>query len=148
VAKDADGSDLILIVHGWVSSSFNRYYTLATEQVDFPAPGRVGATPFDHVARRVGDPAALASAERRLDASRAAGHRVWLVFDATSAPCIGATCGSARVDPADGDGMAVLRASQLRAYVAKLYGAPTSCDASSSLPPRDEELGVCLFAPH
>jgi hypothetical protein len=146
LAAAAAPSDLILIAPGWLASSFNRYYTPATAQIDFPFPDRIGALPFDDLARRIGDPAALAGAERRIAAGRAADHRLWLVFDALAPTCTHGTCGSIPADPNNFGNVGAERASQLREYATGLYGAPVRCDTRSTSG-WDETLGVCLFAP-
>jgi uncharacterized membrane protein len=141
-------SDLILIAPEFVASSFNRYYSLPTEQIDFPVMGRTGAMFFDRTAQRFGDPTALAEAERRLAATHAAGRRVWLIVDVGgSTICTGAKCDSiaARSDRFLNVGYA--RASQLREHLGVLYGPPTSCDARSYASARDESLEVCLYEP-
>jgi hypothetical protein len=148
LATKAGPSDLILIAPEFIASSFNRYYSPATEQIDFPAMGRIGAMPFDRTARRFGDPAALAEAERRLAASHAAGRRVWLIVDVGStSSCAGAECDSIAARSVRFLDVGYARASQLREYLGTLYGSPVDCDARSYASGRDEALEVCLFAP-
>jgi mannosyltransferase len=148
LAAKTSTSDLILIAPEFIASSFNRYYSPATEQIDFPAMGRIGAMQFDRTAQRFGDPAALAEAERRLAATHAAGRRVWLIVDVGgSKVCTGGECDSIAAHSNRFLDVGYARASQLRAYLGALYGPPTSCDARSYASGRDEALEVCLFAP-
>jgi hypothetical protein len=82
----------MVIAPWWLASSFNRYYAPTTEQIDFPALGRVGVTPYDDEVRRLGDPGTLAEAERRIAASRAAGRRIWFVSEPGARACADARC--------------------------------------------------------
>jgi len=148
LAPRTSPSDLILIAPEFVASSFNRYYSPATEQIDFPAMGRTGAMFFDRTVQRFGDPAALAEAERRLAAAHAAGRRVWLIVDiGGSTICTGAKCDSIAASSDRFLNVGYARASQLREYLRGLYGPPPSCDARSYASGRDESLELCLFEP-
>jgi hypothetical protein len=141
-------SDLILIAPEFVASSFNRYYSLPTEQIDFPVMGWTGAMFFDRTVQRFGDPAALAEAQRRLAATHAAGRRVWLIADVGgSTICTGAKCDSIAASSDRFLNVGYARASQLREYLGRLYGRPASCDARSYASARDESLELCLFEP-
>jgi hypothetical protein len=148
LAGKTTSSDLILIAPEFIASSFNRYYAPATEQIDFPAMGRIGAMPFDRTAQRFGDPTALAEAERRLAASHAAGRRVWLIVDAGSTTCTGTECDSVAAHSNRFLDVGYARSSQLREYLGTLYGDPTSCDARSYASARYEALELCLFTAH
>jgi Dolichyl-phosphate-mannose-protein mannosyltransferase len=147
LAAKTEPSDLILIAPEFIASSFNRYYQPATEQIDFPALERIGAMPFDRTARRFGDPAALAAAERRLAASHAAGRRVWLIVDVGSTTCNGASCDSIATHSDRFVDVGYARATQLREYLGTLYGPATGCDADTYAAAPEESLEVCLFAP-
>jgi hypothetical protein len=148
LAPKTTASDLILIAPQFVASSFNRYYSLPTEQIDFPVLARTGAMFFDRTAERFGDPAALAEAKRRLAATHAAGRRVWLIGDVGGSDmCTGAKCESVVADSERFVDVGDARASQLREYLGILYGPPTSCDAGSYASARDESLELCLFEP-
>jgi hypothetical protein len=139
-------SDLVLLSPWWVASSFNRYYRPGTEQIDFPAMERVGATPFDDAARRLGDPAAFEEAKQRITASRAAGRRIWWIADLDFGTCAEPQC-EAMIGPDTFFLVGVARTSQLRRYLVQVYGTPT-CDTRSYSSGRDESLELCLFTPH
>jgi hypothetical protein len=147
VASQARPSDLMVISPWWLSSSFNRYYAPTTEQIDFPALGRVGVTPYDDEVRRLGDPGALAEAERRIAASRAAGRRIWFVSEPGARACADARCDATAPDPGNFTDLGALRADQLRAYVTSRYGGPDRCDTYAPVAPRLELLTACLFVP-
>jgi mannosyltransferase len=148
LAGKARPSDLIVIAPEFVASSFNRYYAPATQQIDFPAMARIGAMPFDRTAQHFADPAALAEAERRLTAAHAAGRRVWLIVDVDSTTtCTGAQCDSIATRSNRFVDVGYARASQLREYVAALYGAATTCDGRTYAAAPEESLEVCLFVP-
>jgi hypothetical protein len=150
VAARAAPTDLVIIAPAYIASSFNRYYGPATEQIDFPVMGRVGAIDFDRTAQRFADPTALAEAERRLTAARATGRRVWLVVDHGSTICSGAQCESMAAEAlraASFGGVGFARASQLREYLGSLYGAPAACDDRTYTTGSAERLDVCLFTP-
>jgi hypothetical protein len=147
VAARAGPSDLVIVTPWWLASSFNRYYLPSTEQIDFPALSRVGLTPYDDEARRLADPAAMAEAERRIAATRAAGRRIWFVTEPGAKACSDATCEGTRIDFHDYIQVGNLRAAQLSAYVTSQYGPPEQCETDTPVPPRLEILAACLFVP-
>jgi hypothetical protein len=147
VAGEAAHSDLLVFGQWWLASSFNRYYPLSTEQIDFPALARMGAVPYDDAARRIADPAAFTEAERRLAAGRAAGRRVWIMTEGKLIDCPDAACETKTLASPDFAVVAALRTAQLRAFVTRLYGPPVRCLTATKDSGRLESLDACLYAP-
>jgi hypothetical protein len=146
LAPKVTSSDLLVLSPWWVASSVNRYYRPGTTQIDFPAFGRVGATPFDDAGRRIGDPAAFEEAKRRITENRAGGRRVWWVADTDLGRCTEPQCTQLTRQTDNFFTMGVARTSQLRAYLVQVYGTPT-CDTTLYTKGRDERLELCLFVP-
>jgi hypothetical protein len=146
LAQKVAPSDLLVLSPWWIASSVNRYYRPATPQIDFPALQRVGATPFDDAARRLGDPSAFEDAKRRIAESRAGGRRIWWVSDSDLGSCTEPRCTQLTQQANNFFTMGVARTSQLRAYLVQVYGTPT-CDTTSYTKGRDERLELCLFVP-
>ncbi len=147
VAAQTAPTDTVVIGQWWLASSFNRYYLLPTEQIDFPAFARVGAVPYDDVAHRIADPVAFAEADRRLAAGRAAGRRVWLVTEGEQVPCPDAACEARELGSSDFGSVAALRTAELRVLLTRLYGPPVSCRMGPDGGGRHESLTACLYAP-
>lgn len=147
VAGEAAGTDMLVFGQWWLASSFNRYYPLPTEQIDFPAMARLGAVPYDDPARRIADPTAMSEAERRLGAARAAGRRVWVVTEGELKDCPDAACQATILASSDFAVVAALRTAQLNAFVTRQYGRPVRCLTGATDHGRFESLTACLYAP-
>lgn len=149
VARHARSDDLLVIVPDWLASSFNYYYRLDNQQIDFPHEGREGAVPFDEYWVRMADPGAMASIRRQLVQARAQERRVWLLMERNviegGVPVMDTLLQGPH--PVSYGLVVPIRASQVRGLLITLYGPP---DTSSVPPDRragNEIITAMLFEP-
>jgi uncharacterized membrane protein len=139
-------SDIVIVVPEWLASSFNRYYRMPVEQIDFPYFGREGLVDFSGIFERIADPAAIDRLRRVLADARSANRRVWLVVEARDVQDISGY-DTARVSTPEGLKHAVVvRSTQIRNDLTALYGSPDTSVAVPGQVTRFERLRAYLFA--
>ncbi len=139
-------SDVVIVVPEWLASSFNRYYKVPVEQIDFPYFGREGAVDFAGIIERIANPSAINRLKAVLVDGRKTRRRVWLVMEAREVQNVSAR-DIARLSTPEGIRYApAIRANQIRDELTELYGPP---DTSLAIPGRItqfERFRAYLFA--
>ncbi|HYN81583.1 MAG TPA: glycosyltransferase family 39 protein [Gemmatimonadaceae bacterium] len=147
VTARTEPSDLLIIAPEPLASSFNYYYVLPIEQIDFPHFGREEAVDFAGLANRVADPVAFTRVKQRIAEARCAGRRAWLIVDASQVHEFSAESIRRVLRSADFNAVAAVRANQIREELVSHYGAPDTTVAVRGRAPRYEELRAFLFTP-
>jgi uncharacterized membrane protein len=140
-------SDLVIIAPEWLASSFNRYYSPAVEQIDFPHFGREGAVDLAKLHERTLDPRALGRVRDRIAQARASGRRVWLIMESGYVKDLTVEDSTRALETLDFGQAGQLRANQIRAQLKELYGMPDTSIARSTRMFQYEELRPFLFTP-
>lgn len=147
VAARTEPGDVVIVAPGYVAPSFNHYYALPVERIDYPRLGREMPTRYDDLRDRVADPEAFARVRRRLTDARREGRRVWLVgWEVPAVGSIGAEAAAAMERSASYQSVGMLRAYQLRAQLLHLYGPPLFA-VQERQDARYERFVGLLFAP-
>jgi hypothetical protein len=146
IAVRADTSDLVIVAPEWLASSFNYYFDLPNEQIDYPRFGRQLAVDFAGIMPRIANPAALHLTALKLREARKDDRSVWLVSDSYYfKPLTDVEMRRANSDRRSSL-IANLRVLQLRDTLRSLYGEPDSSLVVSGDSTRYEHLIAYLFA--
>jgi hypothetical protein len=147
VAAYTRPSDLVVITPEWIASSFNRYYSLQVEQVDYPHLGREGAIDFSRMLERLEDEGAAAQTREEISQARRAGNRVWLVADRDKLLNLSVTDLSRLMTSGNYLLVATGRTVQIRAFIDSIYGAPDTTVVAGAATPRYENIRAFLYTP-
>lgn len=138
-------SDLVIVMPGWLASSFNYYYKMPVEQIDFPESGRLDTFDFARVWDRMAAAETFQSATIRIKRARRDGRRVWLVTD----PGYLKPLSEREVEQAEKQReyyvMGLLRLSQIHRLLTQEFGSPRQTLRVSGSPPRYENITALLF---
>jgi len=156
IAQRQHPNDLIVISPEMLASSFNHYYSLDTEQIDFPGTGRETVTPFDDWIARCRDRKRLDDTYASIADAHRAGRRIWLIilngdyFDAL--PDDDAKLSHEMLYSSQ---IGVVRTSQILHRLRVLYGQPAEtllpggyADDDGGRSQSDESDIAFLFDPH
>jgi 4-amino-4-deoxy-L-arabinose transferase-like glycosyltransferase len=149
VMQRARPDDLVIISPEWLASGFNYYFVGQNRQIDYPHEGREGATPFDDLARRIGDPKAFLRVKGELALQRQHNGRIWLIAD-YGGLLPGLPPGDeipADVPATHWNGIGVVRTSQLARELQRLYGRPKAQVVTAHNSSGAENLTAILYEP-
>jgi len=138
--------DLLIIIPGSLSSSFNRYFEPDIAQVNFPEAGRHLTFSFSDVGKRMSDPGALQRAIDGVKLAAQANRRVWLISEqkyfvrASTAP-MSDTLSKRRYGS-----IALVRLDQIRQQLRLDFGEPQLVRTSISEIPLLENYQAYLFS--
>lgn len=147
VALRSRPTDLIVITPEWLASSFNRYYRLPLEQIDYPHLGREERIDFTDMLPRFKDEGVASRIRERIRQERVHGRRVWLITDPAGLSPVSPVAMRGLLESPRYGPVAVGRSHQLRAQLDTLYGAPDTTIIGASLPPRYEDIRAFLYTP-
>lgn len=147
VAMRSRPSDLLIVAPEWLASSFNRYYQMPNEQVDFPHFGRETTVDFAGMRDRTVDPRALARMKDKIAEVRRDGRRVWLVMEENDVGTVPSGDIERELRSPNYGVVAKIRANQIRADLSSRFGAPDTSVVTHTPRAKFEQLRVYLFTP-
>jgi len=147
VALQTRPTDLVILTPEWLASSFNRYYSPAVAQIDYPHLGREDGIAFTGMLERFTDEAAASRARARIRQTREESRRVWLITDRDNHFAVSPAEMRNLLESSHYGLVAIGRTDQLRAQLDTLYGSPDSSINYASLPPRYESIHAFLYTP-
>lgn len=130
VTQHARADDLVIVAPIFLASSFNYYFRLPNEQLDYPEAGRHGEVSFNDMGKRMAAPEALQAARSAITRARRDGRRVWLVSGLRTTPSGSDKETDAAALPKgytidDWGPVSALRTRQLWRHLGREYGRPT-----------------------
>ena len=125
VAAQSRPDDVVIIAPEWIASSFNYYFSRPNREIVYPTFGRTVTPEWNDPFARTADLATLAAVKDTIAALHARGARVWMIEErgwaARDVPDVLDLAGPrfAKYGGAD-----LIRAAQVRRYLASVYGPP------------------------
>lgn len=136
--------DLLIIIPGWLESSFNHYATVPMNQIAYPDSGGTRLFDFSGLWRRMQDTARLAAVREKIDEAGRSNSRVWLITDAVSYR----TASDVEKQMASGEvawAMSKIRTGELRESLVRTFGPPAWSASRAEPLPRQETFIAELF---
>jgi len=146
VAANSQPTDLMVITPEWLVSSFNHYYRMPLEQIDYPHIGREERVAFTGMLPRFRDERTATEVRERLSLAKTSGRRVWLIIDPDDLYPFSETVMRHLVESPNYGRVARARTNQIHLQLDSLYGTPDTVTTIGPAP-RYEDLRAFLYTP-